>query len=464
MVQGPGSTKVAPHECCVRPAVRRKVATFGIQPKVVFVFCKETRMAFISELTGRPVTDIDGTRIGVLQDLVARPVREIPLPVIEAIIVRGKDGDRAIPYHDLAALLSAAIPLKRPAAEIEAYAFHEDDIRLVEDVLDQQILDTDGARVVRVNDIELVRVNGDVVVSNVDIGLFGILRRIGLEKLGRWTARRFGNDVSAGEISWQFVEPLLHDQSMRLKVPSSKLAELHPSDIAEIISDLSRSEHGDLLHKLNLKQLAETLEEVEPDFQASLIQHLPDEQVADVLEEMAPDEATDLLAELPDERRQGLLKLMEADEADEVRELLRYGEDTAGGLMTTEFVTVRPDMNAGQTIEHLRKFGEEAELAYYVYVTDVDEHLQGVFTLSDLIIAPPETPVTAFMHQRIVSVELNTKQDEIAQIVSKYNLIAVPVVDSDHRLHGIVTADDALDKILPTAWKKRLPHFFGAHQ
>lgn len=421
-------------------------------------------MTFISELTGRPVTDIDGSRIGVLKDVVARPAHENSHPKVQAIVMQAKGGDRLIPYQDLAALLSAAIPLKHPLDQIQSYVLLDDDIRLVEDVLDQQILDTDGARVVRVNDIELVRVNGDVVVSNVDIGLLGILRRIGLEKLGRWAARRMPSDRPTGQISWQFVEPLLHDQSMRLKVPSSKLAELHPSDIAEIISDLNRSEHGELLHKLDLKQLADTLEEVEPDFQANLIQHLPDEQVADVLEEMAPDEATDLLAELSDEKRQGLLRLMQTDEANEVRELLRYGEDTAGGLMTTEFIAVRPDITAAQTIDHLRKVGEEIDLTYYVYVTDADEHLAGVFSLSDLIIATPETPVTEFMHKRVVTVKLDTKQDDIAQMISKYNLVAVPVVDDDNRLHGVVTADDALDKVLPTAWKKRLPHFFGAHQ
>lgn len=421
-------------------------------------------MAFISELTGRPVTDFDGTQIGVLKDLIARSLKEFTHPVVDAIVVRGKDGDRAIPYSDLAALLSAAIPLKRPASSIPAYEFRENDIRLVEDVLDKQILDTDGARVVRVNDIELVRVNGNVVVSNVDIGMLGILRRLGLEKLGHWSIKRFNTDPKAGAVSWEFVEPLIHDKSMRLKVPIDKLADLHPSDIAEIISDLSRAEHSDLLHKLNIKQLADTLEEVEPDFQADLLEHFTDEKVADVLEEMSPDEAADLLNELSPERSQGLLKLMETEEADEVRELLRYEENTAGGLMTTEYVTVLPDMNAAQTIEHLRKVGEDAELVYYVYVTDTEEHLLGVFSLSDLIVAQPETPIAEFMHKRIVSVELDAEQDEIAQIVAKYNLIAVPVVDADNKMHGIVTADDALDKVLPTAWKKRLPHFFGAHE
>jgi magnesium transporter len=418
-------------------------------------------MAFVSEMTGRPVTDIDGTRIGFLMDLVASTRKEFAHPVIDAVVVQRSGDQITIPYADLAALLSAAIPLNRPMSSIQPYAMQENDLLLVKDVMDKQILDIDDARVVRVNDIEIVRVNGNVVVSNVDIGLLGILRRVGLEGLGHWLSRRM-KDPSQGVISWDFVEPLRHDQSMRLKVPAAKLAELHPSDIAEILSDLSRAETKDLLGNLDIKRLADTLEEVEPDFQAHLIGHLSNDQVADILEEMAPDEAADLLAELPEERSKDLLNLMGKDEAEDVRDLLKYEENTAGGLMTTEYVTVFPGMTAAQTIEHLRKVGEEAELVYYVYVTDTEEHLIGVFSLSDLICAQPESPITEIMHKRVVSVELDAEQDEVAKVVAKYNLIAVPVVDDQNRMQGIVTADDALDKVLPTHWKKRLPHFFGA--
>src|SRR5574340_552537 len=419
-------------------------------------------MAFISELIGRPVTDVDGHRIGTLVDLVARPLSGVPHPVVTAAIARTKSGNRAIPFAELAVLLSAAIPLRRTLSQATVYEFEESDIRLAEDVLDQQILDTDGARVVRVNDIELVRVNSHVVVANVDVGLLGILRRLGMENLGKSLARRFHRDLPGGTISWDFVELLVHDQPMRLRVPSRKLAELHPSDIAEIISDLNRAEHAGILQQLELAQLADTLEEVEPDFQANLLEHFTDEKVADVLEEMAPDEATDLLAEMPQERRQSLLGLMESDEAAEVRELLKYEEDSAGGLMTTEYLAVPSTLTAAQSIEYLRKAGEEAELLYYVYVVNGEGVLDGVFSLSDLILATPETPITDFMHKRVVSVGLDTPQDEVAQIVAKYSLIAVPVIDADHHLRGIVTADDALDKIIPTTWKKRLPHFFGA--
>ncbi len=247
---------------------------------------------------------------------------------------------------------------------------------------------------------------------------------------------------------------------MRLRVPGDKIAELHPADLAEIISDLSRIESSRLLESLDVETLADTLEEVEPDFQASLVERMPNEKVADVLEEMAPDEAADLLAELPQDRSQELLKLMEHEEAEDVRKLLTYPEDMAGGIMTTDFIAIRPDLTAEQAITVLRETAEEAETIFYVYVTDSTDHLVGVLSLSDLVLARPNTPVTEFMPRRVVSVNVGDSQNEVAQVVAKYNLLAVPVVDSEGRLQGIVTADDALDKILPTQWKKRLPRLY----
>jgi len=175
---------------------------------------------------------------------------------------------------------------------------------------------------------------------------------------------------------------------------------------------------------------------------------------------MAPDEAADLLAELPQDRSRELLELMEDEDAEDVRRLLSYPDDTAGGIMTTEFVAIRPNLTAEQAIRALRETAHEAETVFYVYVTDSAEHLVGVFSLSDLVLARPETPVSQFMHSRVVSVSVLADQTEVAQAVAKYNLLAVPVVDNQQRLLGIVTADDALDKIIPTAWKKRLPHMY----
>lgn len=247
---------------------------------------------------------------------------------------------------------------------------------------------------------------------------------------------------------------------MRLRVPGDKLSDLHPADLAEIISDLSPSESDKLLESFDVKTLADTLEEVEPDFQASLVEDMSDERVADVLEEMSPDEAADLLAELPEERSEDLLNLMQHEEASDVRKLLAYHEDSAGGIMNTEFVAVQPGLTTEQAIAVLRETAAEAETIYYIYVVDPEEHLLGVFSLRELVLAKPDTPVTDLMHRRVISVGLDDSQEEVAQAVSKYNLVAVPVVDEQNRLHGIVTADDALDKIIPTAWKKRLPRLY----
>lgn len=414
-------------------------------------------MPYLSDLMGKPVTDVNGERVGQLQDLIACVRCEIPHPEIVALQVKQKGGDLLVPFADVAVLVPATIPLTRPIQSIVPYEPGEHDLYLARDVLDKQIIDTDGVRVVRVNDLELARVNGHVYVANVDIGGLGLLRRLGLARLAQ---RVFGHRLPSNIVSWDAVELLPGDQPMRLRVPSDKISELHPADLAEIISDLSRAESSRLLETLDVHTVADALEEVEPEFQASLIESMPDERVADLLEEMAPDEAADLLAELPKERSQELLNLMKAEEARDVRKLLAYPVDTAGGLMTTEYVAVRPNLTAEQAIAALRETAHEAETIFYVYVTDDAGRLIGVFSLSDLVLADPQTPVTKFMHRRVQSVKLRASQDEVAQVVAKYNILAVPVVDDEGRLHGIVTADDALDKIIPTAWKKRLPRMY----
>ena len=250
------------------------------------------------------------------------------------------------------------------------------------------------------------------------------------------------------------------DQSMQLRVPAEKLHELHPADLAEIVSDLNRLESGQLLDSLDVKHLADTLEEVEPEFQAELVEHMSDEKVADVLEEMEPDEAADLLGDLPKDRKEDLLALMEQDDADDVRKLLAYPEESAGGIMTTEYASIPPNLTAAEAIQVLRGMADEVETMFYVYVVDKEQHLIGTFSLNNLIFAPPGQMVSDFMTDRIISVNLTDDQETVAQVVSKYDLLAIPVVDDQNHLHGIVTADDALDKIIPTAWKKRLPRFY----
>jgi magnesium transporter len=417
-------------------------------------------MPFVSTLIGKSVADVNGEPVGQVDDLIASVRSDMPHPVLTALVIRRARQRWVVPMSAVAVLIAPAVSLTRAGADLPRYEPAEQDLYLARDVLDKQIIDTNGVRVVRVNDLELARVDHEYYIANVDIGGLGLLRRLGLARLADRLAHGAGGRGPASVINWDDVELLRGDQPMRLKVPSEKVSDLHPADLAELISDLKRL-HGDkLLATLDVKTLADTLEEVEPDFQASLVETMPDEKVADVLEEMAPDEAADLLAELPQDRSRDLLELMEQDEAEDVRRLLTFPEESAGGIMTTDFVTVPEGLTAGGAIAQLRQTARETETITYVYVTDSGEHLLGVVSLHELVLADPAAPLVEIMHRRVVSVGLLDSQEDVAQAVSKYNLVAIPVVDTEQRIQGIVTADDALDKVIPTAWKKRLPRLY----
>jgi magnesium transporter len=417
-------------------------------------------MTYMSQLIGKTVTDLDGDRVGRLDDLVVTTGSQVH-PVVSALVIKGRSAKPLlVPIADVAVLVAPAIPLKKRKASITPYIPNEHDLFLSRDILDKQIIDINGMRVVRVNDLDLAWVNGNFYIANVDVGGMGLMRRLGLAGPTEKVAGRLGKAPAGGVIPWDSVELLPGNQPLRLKVPGDKISELHPADLAEIISDLSRAESSKFLETLDLETAADTLEEVEPEFQASLIEGMSDERVADLLEEMAPDEAADLLAELSEERSQELLNLMELEDAQDVRKLLAYPEDSAGGIMTTEYIAVPTGLSAEQALAYIRENAEDAETIFYVYVTAPDGQLAGVFSLQDLVLAKPQTPVEDFMHHRLVTVDPGASQEDVAEVVAKYNLLAVPVVDEDGRLQGIVTADDALDKLIPTAWKKRLPRMY----
>ncbi|HLC05732.1 MAG TPA: CBS domain-containing protein [Anaerolineales bacterium] len=417
-------------------------------------------MAYLSDLMGRPVTDVDGELVGRLDDLIASVPSGGSHPVIKAVVVKRGGEVLTIPSAEVAVLVAPSIPLNRRLQELAPYQPGPRDMHLVQDVLDKQIIDTNGVRVVRVNDLELTRIDAQYVVANVDFGTLGLLRRLGMARSVQRLAALFGKRLHPGLVSWEQVELLPGDPALRLKVPGEKITELHPADLAEIISDLTRSEGGQLLASLDVRTVADTLESVEPEFQASLVAAMSDEKVADVLEEMAPDEAADLLAELPQDRSRDLLLLMEDSEAADVRRLLAYPEDTAGGIMTTDVISFPPDLTAEAALARLRQMAPEADTLHYVYVVDGERRLMGGLSLGDLVLGDPKALLKDLMYMRVVSVTLLDSQDEVAQAISKYNLLAVPVVDDQQKLQGIVTVDDALDKVIPTKWKKRMPRLY----
>ncbi len=421
-------------------------------------------MAYLSELIGREVRDHKGALVGTLSDVLIVPAngengKHYPRVVALQVNQRGKHELTLIPWQGTEDLAGNKIILQRPAQS--AYALRGNEIWLGRDVLDKQVIDTNNHRMVRVNDLELGKIGTDYRLINVDIGGRGLLRRLGIEDQAEVIAEKLGWPLPSRAVSWNDLE-FLPLGGLRVQVPRERLKELHPADIAEILQDVGPRVGAELIRNLDDEQVADTLEELEPDFQAEMLEKFTDERAADIVEEMQPDEAADLLNALDDERRADIIEHMQPEEMLEVQELLTHEKDTAGGLMTPKFVTVPPGITCAKALLRLRADAEakESETIYYVYVTDSDNKLIGVFPLSALVLADPHATVDSIMDKRPITVSLDTPREEVLEKIAKYNLLAVPVVDRDNVLRGIVTSDDALEMILPEEWKVKLPRVF----
>jgi len=419
-------------------------------------------MLYLSQLQGKQVWDAWSEPLGKLQDVLVGNVDQ-PFPPVRAIAMETPDGaERLIPASQLSGLFPSIL-LKVPGEEVRPYTPKGDELRLVDRVLDRQIVDIDGRRVVRVNDVQLARLRDQFCITGVDVGGQGLLRRLGLEPVAQAVATRLKRRLPAQVIPWEDVAPVQDTDPLRLRISRDKISQLPPADIAAILNDLDRRTGEALARGLDNETLADMLEESPADVQVNILSQLPPERAADVLEEMEPDEAADLLADLPTQTTEHLLDLMEDEDAEDVRALLAYPEDTAGGIMTTEFAYVPSGLTVREALEYLRN-SEDAgddEVMYYVYVLDSADVLQGVISLRDLVMAPPDKPVEELIEADPVVVYPLTSQNEAAYLIAKYNLLAIPVVEEENGLMlGIVTVDDALDAVLPTAWKKRLPRFF----
>ena len=417
-------------------------------------------MLYLSKAIGRPVRDQNGEPIGNVADLIVAVGERYP-PVTGLVIAT--DGRKIfLPWSSVASVDEAGAWLRTATIDIGKFQQRPNEILLKSDLMDKQIVDIDGRRVVRVNDLSLDVVEGSLRLVAVDVGAAGLLRRLGIERQYRAIARHLRLPLHERYIDWEDVDPVESSiASVKLRVPHGGLAELHPADLASIIDQLTPKDRAGVLASLGDEAVADAMEEMEPDTQVEILEDLHPERAADILEEMSPDDAADLVADLSDAARSEILALMAKDEADEVQGLLGYPEDSAGGIMTTEFIAVPATLTAAQTIDRLRELEPEAETIYYVYVTGEFGRLVGVLSLRDLIVAKGDTEIGAVMIVEPVAVNVLADQDEVAQAVARYNLLAVPVVDDDGQLVGIVTVDDAMDAILPTAWKKRLPRLFS---
>jgi magnesium transporter len=411
-------------------------------------------MLYLSSLIGRPVRDQGGDPIGTLADLIVAVGERYP-PVTG--LVSATDRRQIfLPWSSVESVDAGGARLKTSMLNIAKFSQRPNEILLKADLMDKQIVDIDGRRVVRVNDLSLDVVEGSLRLVAVDVGAAGLLRRLGVEGPARRVARRLNIGLHERFIDWEDVDPVESSiASVKLRVPHAGLAELHPADLATIIDQLAPKDRAGVLASLDNEAVADAIEEMEPDTQVEVLEDLEPERAADILEEMSPDDAADLVADLPDTTREEILARMEKEEADEVQELLAYPEESAGGIMTTEFIAVPATLTAAQTIDKLRELEPDAETIYYVYVVDEEERLVGVLSLRDLIVAKPATQIRKVMIDEPITVKVLDDQDHVAGVIARYNLLAVPVIDDAGHLEGIVTVDDALDAVAPAAGRRR---------
>ena len=405
---------------------------------------------FLCDILDHPVIEREGGSLGRVVDLTA-DVREHDPPVTGMVISGPHRSRLYLPWTWVDELAPGVVRVRSGArGSLSPLDVPSGEILLRKTVLDKQIVDTAGAKVVRVNDLQLRQRNGALVLARVDVGLRGLLRRVGLHWIIlpalRWI---FGYNLSDNLVNWRLVQPVGSADILRLKFSQTRLARLHPADLADILEDLDRPERDRVFRALDIDTAAEVLEESDPKVQVQLIEQLPAETASDVLEQMSPSAATDLLQELEEPHAQTLLEEMEPEAAEDVRCLLTHDEETAGGMMTTSFFSQPPHATVAQALEALRKEAADLDVIYYIYVEDQDGHLLGAVNLRELLTTDPNTSLESIMERRIVSVPLDAEEADVADLFAKYGLRAVPVVDENGRIHGVIRFKAILEVVAP---------------
>lgn len=409
-------------------------------------------MIFLASILDRPVQGRTGEVIGRLDDLIVRMDAQYPL--IAGLIVR--DGRRRffVPGRLLQDLNGTA-KLASSTVDLQPFNRRDGEVLLRQDVLDHQLIDVSGRRIVRVNDVQLARLEGGFRVVGIDISPQALLRRLGPRALA---SRIVGRQI----IDWTDAQYLATATPVQLKVSYDRLADLNPVDLARIVDALSYRESAEILSALDNETAAETLEEVSDERVADLLEGMDQERAADILEEMTPAAAADALEDLADEVAEQLLARMEPEEAADVQVHLAYDEDSVGRIMTTDFVSVPAGSTVGDTLTAVRSLEEVPDPLLAVYVLEPTGTLLGLVRLRMLILSDPATPVSEVMDGDLPTVQPEDQAEDAARVLAEYNLLAVPVLDSERRMLGIVTVDDALAVLLPEIWQRRGARSFAA--
>ena len=402
----------------------------------------------LSRLLGTRVADASGRVIGRVREVVLRP-QEDPNRV-SGLVIRTSEGDRFLLPSMLQISSDLRLRASLPISEWPQAATLDDFFLLERDLLDQQIIDVHGRKVVRVNDVDLhpEPLNGGISlkVSEVDVGLRGAVRRLLKGVAPASAIEAVVQKLRPRVIPWEFVDLIETDPARRVKlrIEHERLSQLHPADIADIVEELAPAEREAVFETLDEEVAAEALEEIDLDIQVSIVESLDSERAADIVEEMDPDAAADLLDQLPEERSEEILEEMQPEEREEVEDLLEHGEKTAAGRMTTEYLSASPETTAQQAIELLRTFEGGIESVATIYLVDAEGKLVGSVPLQRIVLAPAAQALSELAAKPLVFVRENDKQNKVAEVMDKYNLYTLAVIDEEQRLKGIITADDVI--------------------
>ena len=405
----------------------------------------------LSELLGATVYDPSGAATGRVREVTLAPQEDRNR--IASFIVKTKSGNRVLPFSAVSTI-DANIHTSTNPAEWPAANGAEGLFLLERDLLDQQVIDVHGRKVVRVNDVDLQidsiteagRPHTILRIQSVDIGVRGAIRRLLRGLAPRTALHVLLQRIPPRTIPWSFVDLIETDPARRIKLKISHegLATLHPADIADIVEDLAPDEREAVFRTLDEDVAAETLEEVEPKVQKSIVESLDSERAADIVEEMDPDAAADLLGDLPQDRTEQILVEMEPEASQEVVELLEHREETAAGRMTTEFLALPVTATVENAIGVMREFEGGIETVSTIYLVDSHGTLAGAVPLVKLVLARTDTPLLSLMQEPLVSTHKETSDNEVAELFDKYNLVTLPVIDEHNKLVGVVTSDDVI--------------------
>lgn len=405
-------------------------------------------LLFFTELLGMPVHDLRGRRIGRVRDAALVPL--IHPSRVDRYLVGGPWAWLTIRHDQIDSIsLDKGIHL----CDEKLLPYHEDEymLRFSRDLLDQQIIDVNGRKVVRVNDVSF-RVEREengrniLTVMDVDVGIRSILRRLFQGVVPKRVIRKLQSPIPPNSIRWEFCNIVEPDpqRRLRLNISNQKLESLHPADLADIMEELGPAERESIVETIDSEAAAEALQEIDPKMQASILEALEPEKAADIVEEMSPDEAADALSELEDETSEEILEEMESEPKTEVEELLEYKEDTAGGLMNTEYLALHENATVADSLEALRGNEELLDTVNTLFLVDQEGRLTASVPLPRLFIASPDARLREFASAPLIQASVDEKQNRVTELFDKYNLLALPVVDEDGRLSGVITADDII--------------------